>query len=575
MPNDIDWDGYERQEPNISEPEYQSPASTKEGILPLGHDRGMCYYLSQSSRQIVALSAAQHTKQNLSFLASKTYYWERSRFNTGKKIDWDNAADWLMNECKQCGIYNPDLLRGRGAWIDDGRSVLHLGDRLIVDGQSGPLVLAGSTHIYEAARPLSHIVSSPLKTAEAHRLVQICKMLRFENPKLDAILFAGFIAIAPICGGLAWRPSIWMVGASGSGKSYIEDNILVPCLGGMALQVQSKTTEAGVRQALGSDARPVIFGEAESEDAHAAQRMQAVLDLVRQSASEGGADIIKGSKDQKAAIRFRIRSCFSFSSINSAIAHQADQSRVTVLALQEALTDTPEQKAAASAQFDRLKQAVADTITPQFAAGLIARSVKLLPVIRANAETFSRAVAAEYGSKRQGDQIGALLAGASSLHTERVLTLDEAKDWLKRHEILAHKPPEAEKDEVRLLSTLTQHCLRVALGSGPANEFSIGNLIETALTPNHDANVTSVARETAERVLKQIGIKAEAGADHVKISTGHPRLREILHGTPWHSGWGRALLRVQDVLTDDKTVRFSGGYVSKAVHVPVLILFPE
>src|SRR3546814_12688673 len=80
---------------------------------------------------------------------------------------------------------------------------------------------------------------------------------------------AGWIAIAVICGALNWRPHVWLTGSSGSGKSWLLDNVIRPLIGAIAVYCQSNSTEAGIRQTLATDARPVLFDEAESEDAKA------------------------------------------------------------------------------------------------------------------------------------------------------------------------------------------------------------------------------------------------------------------------------------------------------------------
>jgi hypothetical protein len=51
-----------------------------------------------------------------------------------------------------------------------------------------------------------------------------------------------------LCGALAWRPHLWLVSEAGGGKSWVLDNIVRPALRALALQVQSKTTEAGLRR---------------------------------------------------------------------------------------------------------------------------------------------------------------------------------------------------------------------------------------------------------------------------------------------------------------------------------------
>ncbi len=562
MPDDISlvWDAGA----DFGDEAPVSIAQPREGIVALGHDRGVFYYLSQAAGQVFDLTPAAHNKSSLMAMASVPYYWEGTRFRGKNGVRWEEAADNLMTECRNVGIYNPDQIRGRGVWIDAGRAVLHLGDRLIVDGAVASLRLSDSKHIYELSRPMGHLTAQPLDTVSAHRLVQICQRLRWERG-ISGVLLAGFIAVAPICGGLSWRPGIWIVGGTGTGKTYLKDNILIPALGGIALQVQSKTSEAGIRQTLGCDARPVIFDEAESEDQAAAHRMQSVLDLVRQSSSEGGADIVKGSADGRAR-RYRIRSCFCFSSINSGLLHEADSNRITTLALR-ALEKSDE------AAFQSLHAAVVSTITPAFSAGLIARSVKLLQVIRENSETFAQAVSVHLGSRRAGDQIGTLLAGAYSLHSERRITYEQAVDYIKRQDWSDASVEETSKDEQRLLGYLTQHRLRFSTGNGQSNEATIGRLILAASNTDHQ-----IIGDVAHTELLAVGIRFEWRTDSepgVYISTRHPALARILSDTPWAKQWSRALLRLSGAEACQTAKRFGPGFQSKATWLPMAVVDPE
>ena len=60
-------------------------------------------------------------------------YWES--LAPGKSgPNWVACASILFQLQAEIGVYNPRHIRGRGAWRDNDRSVLHLGDRLIVDG---------------------------------------------------------------------------------------------------------------------------------------------------------------------------------------------------------------------------------------------------------------------------------------------------------------------------------------------------------------------------------------------------------------------------------------------------------
>lgn len=555
-----DWDAdIPEQEPTHSTPDPEPV----EGIVPLGYDRGVFFYLSRAARQVHAIPAAQHSRNTLMAMASVAHYWQRTTFCNDKgQVAWDAAIDDLMNKCRQVGIFDPDRIRGRGAWLDDGRAVLHLGDKLIVDGEPGALTLPGSTHVYEAGKRLLSGASEPLSTQDAHALVEICRSLRWERP-IDGVLLAGWLAVAPVCGGLYWRPSIWLTGGAGSGKSYVQDNIMGPAIGGVALRVQSKTSEAGIRQMLGGDARPVIFDEAEREDGAAAARMQGVLDLVRQSSSEGAAEIVKGSQNQTGAKRYRVRSCFAFSSINVGIEHHADETRITVLTLRPARASITE-----TDTFAKLHARVTATFTPGFAAGLLARSVRLLPIIRANAETFAQAVALHLGSRRAGDQLGALLAGAYSLYSERAITPGEATDYIRKQDWSQATEQDADKDERRLLGHLTQHRARVSLGNRAPIECTIGRMISAALGRDE-----MIPADDAERELRQIGFRSDPGG--VFVSTSHPAIRASLHGTPWAAGWSRALLRLPGAETAQKNLRFGFGFVGKATFLPLAVLENE
>lgn len=552
------------------EPPPPVPSTHAEGIVPLGHDRGIFYYLSRGARQVFMLSASQHTTAALLAMASLPYYWQRTQFVTDAgKIKWESAVDDLMQKCRDIGIFNPDRLRGRGAWLDDGRSVLHLGNELIIDGRhTDVLMVPGSAFVYEAARQISHVVAPALTSREANRVMDICKLLRWQDPR-DAVLLAGFIVVAPICGAMKWRPSMWLTGGSKSGKTWTQRNIVTPLIGDLAYRVQSKTSEAGIRQELVNDALPVLFDESESEDGASAARIQGVLDLVRQSSSDDGGAIVKGSQNHGAK-RFRIRSSFFFSSINVGLSHAADLSRVTVVSLANPVTATDADRAANAVHFAGLQRLVGDTITPAYAAGLLARSAGLMGTIRVNAETFSAAIARLMGDRRLGDQIGTLLAGAYSLHSDRIISQAQAEQAAAKHvsDLQAEAP---QPDEDRLWQRITQHRVRIASGQGAAIECSIGRLIEAAADRDH-----KIMAEDADRELRAIGLRYRPSGFHaetagVYVSNTHPALAAILAGSPWASGWHRSLGRLP-MAQAGGAQRFGPGHVAKCVWVPWISL---
>jgi putative DNA primase/helicase len=538
----------------------------RESVHALGYDREAYYYYSTSKRMVTALSAPEHTRAHLSGIASAAHYWERE-FDTmmtkNNGLSWAHLADHLMTECRLRGIYDPSRIRGRGAWLENDTPILHIGDALIINGQRSPLIVPGSRYIYEADAALLDQISGPLATTDAHWLVKVCKLLRWEAP-VNGTLLAGWLAIAPICGALQWRPSIWLTASSGAGKSWVMDNIVNVCLQQVALYVAFNTTEPGIRQALQADARPVVFDEAERDSAAAAFRMDEILGYQRVASSENSVEIVKGDTGGRAK-KYKPRSVFLFQSINTGISKKSDEGRVTVLSLRD-------YSVASDTNFEDLEATCAERITPEFASGLISRSVSLIPVIRENSKTFARAISAHLGSRRFGDQLGTLLAGAYSLHSTGLITPEQAAEYVAREQWDAQAPAEDEKDEYRLL----RHIMAVRLRIGSV-EMPVSRLLEAAQQFQQQEGLP--APEIAQRVLSEAGIKygAHENVPGVFISVNHPQMKAMLRDTDWSASWGRALGRLPGALAgrEIKTVRFSMGHVGRAVWIPMSTVDPQ
>jgi putative DNA primase/helicase len=535
-----------------------------DGVKPLGYDRGpVFFYYSASLNQVVALNPAQHTRANLEGMASGPKYWENfDAFMSKQGFSWAQLSGWLMAQCREAGVYDPARIRGRGAWLEGDQPILHVGDALIVNGERRSLQYPGSRFIYEATVSLLPDIMPPAATIDAHWLVKVCRLLRWEIPAHGTLL-AGWIALAPISGALRWRPSVWLTGGSGAGKSWVMDKIVTAVLGQIAVAAASTTTEPGLRQKLQSDARPIIFDEAEAESGRDAERLQSILNLVRVSASENSPDILKGTVGQSAAKSFRIRSMFLFQSINVSLSKRADESRITVLSLRD-------QSNARDIGFDDLDATVRERITPDFASALISRSVSLIPVIRANAETFATAIASHLGNRRLGDQLGALLAGAYSLHSTGLISAPDALAYVRREEWADQAPDTDEKDEFRLLRFLMASKLRIG-----ASEMPVSRLLEAVQALEQAEGLPTP--EVADRALREAGIKYAPRENRhgVYVSNNHPSLKAMLRGTDWHSAWSRSLARIPgSVGGRDIMQRFGLGHQSRAVWIAMGVIDP-
>lgn len=516
-------------------------------FISLGYDRGLFYYLCCASGQVVDLRADQHVEGHLIAIAPRQWWEEEYRTKQGP--NWKAAQNAMIQKSYTVGLYRPDRLRGRGAWWSSRGSVLHLGDRLIVNGREWPLS-AATEHIYEAAVPISVNYKNPLSISDAKKFVKICDMLPWDRP-IYARYLAGWCAIAPICGALDWRPHIWVTGGSGSGKSTVIDRIVRRVVGDIGLSFQSSTTEAGLRQSLKHDALPVTFDEIDGSGQRAQDRIQNVLELSRAATTEGGANIVKGSSVGN-AVTYKIRSCFAFSSIGVFATSRPDETRITVLGL---TADGNKER------FRSLSAMITDTLSDEYVHRFTARSIKMIPVIRSNYRIFSDAATGTVGDRRAGDQIGALLAGAYSLRSDNVITSSDAEAFIGRQDWSESKIAREETDEVKLFAFLQQVVVRTPSVGGPVDR-SIADLMMIA-SGRQDA--TANERTYAIATLGLYGMRGDA--DCMRISLTHSAVTKLLRGTEWEKTWSRTICRLPGTKRSPGGVRF-GSVKNRAVEIP-------
>lgn len=540
---------------------YDEP--DKQPFRCVGFRGNTYYYITEGSRQVISMAAGSHSKANLLSIAP-LQYWEKSYPSKKYAADFDMAINALIQTCKRVGPFDPELIRGRGAWWDDDRSVLHTGDKVIVDGKATDLEAFESRFIYERQVRMRSEMSKPLPAREAVKLIQLCERCTWAQP-ISGKLLAGWIFTAPICGAMRWRSHIWITGSSGSGKSFIMDNLLAKGLQDYALNVQSATTEAGLRQYLGNDALPIIFDEAEAENARSSDRMDHVMELMRQASTDTGARILKGSTGGKATA-YSIRSAFAFASIGTAVRQQADKTRICVLSLNVDKRDD------ASKRFEELKKKFADTMTDEYVQRLHARAFGMIGTIRHNAEIFAQAAEGILGSRRMGDKVGALLAGAYALHSGKEISYSDAKVWLEHQNWEEEQEVGGNSDEVNCLSHLMEHTIKVPSEQRTTIDRSLGELVETAAGRGSDIEIS---RFDAVATLKRYGIRMTDDDEAIDVSTSHTAIARILRDTPWGRSWGRVLERLPGASKTPHPIRFTAGTRHRAIQIPIGLVIEE
>jgi putative DNA primase/helicase len=569
----------EEQDEHEPEPEQEAANDNDEpGRLDdapfrmLGHDGERYFYLDNEGLRVRSILAASHNKNNLTVIADSDWWQRRYPSRNGDGvvvgIKWDMATNDILRAQHKVGIYDPSRLRGRGAWFDDGRSVLHIGSRLIVDGEPVEIRNFDTRFIYEAGSSLDFTGGrDPLSAKRISDLVQLAKMLSWEMP-VYSDLMVGFCVAAVICGALPWRPHIWITGPAGSGKSWAYENLMKWLIGeNWALLAQSATTEAGIRQTMRRDARPVMFDEAEAEDKSARQRMQNVLELMRQASSETGAPIIKGSRDGD-AVEYRIRSCFAFSSINVMANLAADVSRITVLHLRK-----NESKGAAE-HFEKIKRLRTELMTPTFCQQFRATAMTLVPRIIESHEVMTRVAAERFGSRREGDQIGTLMVcfWALTAPESETMTVERARKCLDAYEWpRGLTPTQEDKDEWRCFNTIMSAIIRVEIsthgGGTTVMSRTVAELAEIAGGHVYDTENSRLDARAADTTLRRHGLGVYKGMLH--ISESHPGIRKFLEDTSWQGGWAKVLNRLEGAVQKDN-FRFSGGVNgTRATAIPL------
>jgi putative DNA primase/helicase len=510
----------------------------------LGFDRGSYFYLPTNGGQVLELTASQHTKLNLLNLAPLGWWNEAYKKGTG--ADWDRAADSLISLCMQQGVYDPDRVRGRGAWYDRGRVIVHLGDRLIVDNKEHRICSPPPTnYFYEQAKALDGPDNKPLSDELATKIRNIAIGFRWEMP-VNAYFLLGWTVLAPVCGALDWRPHAWITGAAGTGKTCILKDFLKPLMGGIYQGATGGTTEAGLRGTLCSDAIPVIFDEFEQNDQRDKQIVQNVLALARIASSEGG-KIYKGTTTG-GANAFEIRSMFCVSSINVALIQKADVDRFCVLALRK---DTIQKQ-----EWTAFEAEIKTTITMEIGRQLIARTIQNIPVIRSNAKILARALAITFG-QRYGDQYGTLLAGAWSLSSDggKLLSIEKALEWIKTLDWESNQLDPQEADEVKCLDYILNTMVVV-----DHKRISIREIFLAARLGS------SIGDEPADLVLARHGIKYHEGG--LAIANTHSILHGLLRDTPWSGGAHKQALQRVKGAAKVGPIRF-GSHTMRCTLIPL------
>jgi putative DNA primase/helicase len=458
-------------------------------------------------------------------------------------------------------VFEPDQVRGRGVWIDDGRTVWHLGDRLEVDGVQTPLADLRSRSQYGLmpALPIDPQVA-PLDDDHGRHILQVLKDCGWQGLS-DHLHLAGFVVLSNVGGALRKRPGLQATSPYGSGKSDTIENGILPLQGGVG-RISSGSTEAGIRQLIGRDALPCTIDESEAEDG---RKREAQLRLVR--FSYDGNPQVKGTPSGE-AMTFCLRSSLCLAGINAPIDNPADRSRMAVIGRRMMPAD----------QWAQVQKRRAELITVDVGQRLLRRTVSNLPALLKNIATMGRVISGQMASNeggRAGDTYGALLAGAHHLASTQELTEDEALAWLDSvgwditHADTDDTDRKAGAEGRQCLEYLLAHELRwIDPGDRESGRPSTGSLTVRELVNIAHNSPRSIDGQEARTALGRKGIHATVDGLAVARSSS-PGAVAIFSATKWmKGGHGSRLLEIEGTTRTNGTMRFPQGGSHRAVIVP-------
>lgn len=543
------------QEPKLAAPEKPKPEPKppkESGYFdPLGYAKGDSgiefFFYVHASKMVHSMNSSKMTQKELLTMAPPDYWYALYPARSG--FDINPAAHDLMQQCYREGIYDAEMIRGRGAWRDGDTFVVHAGDKLIVGGKEVAIGEHRSKFIYEVSRPMNLHTGKPNTADQGRVFIEMMKSLNWERG-VNAHLLAGWCVVAPVCGALTWRPHVWITGGAGTGKTWIFREIISKLMGRAALPVEGSTSEAGVRQHLGNDAIPVIFDEAEAEDKASIERIETILNLMRISSAESDAKMLKGTAGHQAR-SFSMRSCFLFASIIYQARKIADRTRITVLGLKRRDEDRDE-------HFERVKSLYVQAMTPQFIEGFHARTLGMLPQLIAAIEVFAKVASKELGGQRLADQVAPLLAGAWVLCSDLPPTAAQAEKFMRSQDWSEEMHLDEERDEVQCLNYILETQLEIEHEHGRVRR-TIGEMLEKCIKGGAGHTVYDIS----DRLLR-CGIKVEGST--YTISNTSKEVRQILRGTQWEKNYAKVLQRVDGAIRTD-TKYFSGGHHARGVSL--------
>jgi hypothetical protein len=516
------------------------------------------FYISKSARIVQQASSNLSTNFLLVLMARKKWGQYYAKGEGG--IAWEAARDDILRRSENLSMFNAHNVRNSGSWFDRGRIVLHAGDFLFVDCVRMELSEIDSEYIYQKSKPIPFFKETALSTDQATRLkAEIIDKLAFQACAHYYALI-GWILLAPFCGLLRWRSNIWMTGPSGCGKSWIFEQIIYAfSADNFGLTGKNDSTGAGFRTALMNSIKSMCMDEMDGTTEKQKVNIGEIISIVRDATSgiNGGAPTLHGSQDAEGRDWY-VQTMACFASIGESLKHTADRNRFLVLSLKGPKERQPTEREQA---FKELQNTVT-LLTPSFCNSFHSRTATLLPEVIKCIDVFTEQATKIVGTRRDGDQVGTLMAGAWMVEHDKAATAQEAFSMLGEIGVMEYFSSPIEKnDHERMMDEIL--CHRIVVSDNNEREtvsvaqalsywFAMKGVTQIAFVD--DAKFPGGTIESIQRTLEQFGVKPSCHAKTAKvnIAAGHSGIRKILERSPWRDNYDSLIRRLPYCACDIK-----------------------
>jgi putative DNA primase/helicase len=517
-----------------------------EFVKELGHQDKSYFFTTSSNEQVTKVTDFSETDfLNLAPLD----YWERTYGDEdemgGIRLDWKRLKSTLMERSRKRGMHDPKNLRGAGVWRDGSKIVVHLGNRLWIDGKYKTLLSHDSEFVYTKYHSSPAPISEISATKDDLKLLQdIMSSLNYGHHSMCSFL-NGWIATSFISGALDWRPHIAITGEAGSGKSTILESILNPLFGNAFFSdfALGGTSAAGIRQKLRQGCYPILIDENESEDQRTDNETQDIIRLARIASSNKEGEILKGTGDQ-VGLSYAVRFSLCIAGIAPKIIHGADRTRFTMIELKEN-----------SSKWEYLSGLISQ-ITPEFSQRIFRHILNEAQNILDNQVALQKSIS-KTNRQRLGQQYGTLLAGDYALRFGGLITeeaIDEYISQLADETNYSVELSRESRDHEDCLNTMIQSFFRCQ-GEDKQILKSIYESVENEQIFNGS--------------FEEHGLKIfdKDSKKFLFISAKHPSILRVMDKTKWSSNWALSLGRLEGAYKNSN-IRISGR-MTRGVSIPL------